>query len=423
MCKGRRGPLVAGAGVVALAVLLMLLPGPAEDEPGLEAPATTSRPREAEQTHARSRSSPPSSRPRLDAPEARRRSRRSSDADPADGRPAGCLLLLKNAAVQSSGSDGLRSRVGTPALDATTGLSIDPVAITASGTYFALAEFLYSIETLPRAAKVLERRARARAEADHRPPRRPRPAQLQMRASVVLYTSDQRGPGSEPGPTSADALRCEGGLTMPLTERDRRTLMIGGGIARRAARRVLPGHQPARAGGDDGARSRRCPRSRHGARRDRRCRRPTADGLALDGVRPRPVFTGRDPFSIPPVFRRRLRPRPRRGTRQRVAAAERQHQHAATAGGTTTTTTTGPAPTTPGGNSSTSIGGKTVVLLDTFTAGRRHGPGRGRRHGVSTSARVTRSAAARSSCGRSPATAPRSCSATSRSRSAPTPPK
>ena len=44
---------------------------------------------------------------------------------------------------------------GTPTLDPVTGLSVAPLAITASGTYFSLTEFLYSLETLPRATKVL----------------------------------------------------------------------------------------------------------------------------------------------------------------------------------------------------------------------------------------------------------------------------
>ena len=35
-----------------------------------------------------------------------------------------------------------------------TGLSVAPLAITASGTYFSLTEFLYRLETLPRATKV-----------------------------------------------------------------------------------------------------------------------------------------------------------------------------------------------------------------------------------------------------------------------------
>jgi hypothetical protein len=93
--------------------------------------------------------------------------------------------------------------VGTPALDATSGLSTIPLAITASGNYFQLTEFLYSIETLPRAAKVVTvTLAPGVAEGDAATTTTTVTNLLQLQASVILYTSDQSaGPGSEPGPT------------------------------------------------------------------------------------------------------------------------------------------------------------------------------------------------------------------------------
>ena len=43
--------------------------------------------------------------------------------------------------------------MGEPAFDAAKGLSVITVTVAGEGTYFEVADFLYSIETLPRAAK------------------------------------------------------------------------------------------------------------------------------------------------------------------------------------------------------------------------------------------------------------------------------
>ncbi len=112
---------------------------------------------------------------------------------------AGLLLLIRNAAVRS-GVAFSQLTPGTPTLDATSGLSTIPLAVTASGSYFQIAEFLYSIETLPRAAKVLTVSLAPGAGAEGTTTTVTN--LLQLQASVVLYTSDQSaGPGSEPGPT------------------------------------------------------------------------------------------------------------------------------------------------------------------------------------------------------------------------------
>ena len=84
-----------------------------------------------------------------------------------------------------------------------------------------------------------------------------------------------------------------------------------------------------------------------------------------NGISPQPVFTGRDPFSIPPA----LSP---------VAPTDTGSVSPPPSGTTSTTpppsgstNPTTPPPSTPGGNSSIVLGGKTVVLLDTFKQGTR----------------------------------------------------
>ena len=83
----------------------------------------------------------------------------------------------------------------TPATDGS--FSIMPTQISATGNYFAVTEFLYRLETLPRAVKVTA--ITLGAGPDGLP-------DLQLQLSTEMYTTDMSaGPGSQPGPTSASA--------------------------------------------------------------------------------------------------------------------------------------------------------------------------------------------------------------------------
>ena len=120
--------------------------------------------------------------------------------------------MIKNAAAQSS--VGLTTLTpGTPTLDPVTGLSVAPLAITASGTYFSLTEFLYSLETLPRATKVLNvaMAPGTGGEADHHHDDDDHRPAADDRIGGPVHERRQRGPGSEPGPTSAGEAPVEGG--------------------------------------------------------------------------------------------------------------------------------------------------------------------------------------------------------------------
>jgi Tfp pilus assembly protein PilO len=103
---------------------------------------------------------------------------------------------VQNVAVQSS-IDVVTISPANPVFDPATGLSTVTNAITATGTYFALTEFLFKIETLPRAAK-------ASSVAIAPSPSETNSSLLTLTTSVDMYTSDQSaGPGSSPGPTSS----------------------------------------------------------------------------------------------------------------------------------------------------------------------------------------------------------------------------
>lgn len=86
---------------------------------------------------------------------------------------------------------------------------------------------------------------------------------------------------------------------------------------------------------------------------------PTAGGPS-----PSPIFAGRDPFSIPPIFSPAGSGTPSGST---GSTGGPTGPSGSTGTGTGTPTSPTSTPTAPSNGSSTVIGGHTVVLLDTFT--------------------------------------------------------
>jgi len=120
----------------------------------------------------------------------------------------GLILLVQNAAV-GSGLELVTVTPGTPTFNSGSGLSVIPVTVKSKGSYFDVAEFLFRIETLPRAAKTLtvtlapgggEEGGATTTTTTTTTIGSP---ELTMTASMELYTSDtSAGPGSIPGPTT-----------------------------------------------------------------------------------------------------------------------------------------------------------------------------------------------------------------------------
>jgi len=149
---------------------------------------------------------------------------------------------------------------------------------------------------------------------------------------------------------------------MPLTPRDRRTLMIGGGILGFLLVAFFLFNNLS-GGGDDGAIPTLPPiTTGPGGSDGGGAATPTVS--PSNGISPQPVFTGRDPFSIPPA----LSPVAPTSNGSNVSPSGSVTVSPTQSGSTTPTTT---PPSTPGGNSSLVLGGKTVVLLDTFKGGTR----------------------------------------------------
>jgi Tfp pilus assembly protein PilO len=191
---GRRAPLFAGVAValaVAIVAFFLVLPklGQVKDA---NASLTDARAQQATlgaQLAALQQA-------QTEAPVNRETIRKVQQAIPPTADQQGFMLLMQNAAVQSS-IDILTISPGSPVFDATTGLTAVTNSISITGTYFALTEFLFKIETLPRAAKTS-------SVAITPSPSESNASLLTLTASVDMYTSDQSaGPGSTPGPTSA----------------------------------------------------------------------------------------------------------------------------------------------------------------------------------------------------------------------------
>ena len=119
----------------------------------------------------------------------RQLNRLATEVPPTSDLPS-LIRLLENTADQSNVSF-MSVTPGTPQASSTGGYSIVPTQITASGEFFSVDEFLFRLETLPRALKVMQISIGAGQEGG-----------LQLTLNAEVYTSDvSAGPGSVPGPS------------------------------------------------------------------------------------------------------------------------------------------------------------------------------------------------------------------------------
>jgi Tfp pilus assembly protein PilO len=190
----RRAPLFAGlavAGVAILMVLLLVLPKMGQVS---QAQDQLDQAQRDQQTLESRKSALEDAK--AAAPQARKTIAEVHNRIPPTADEPGLILLLQNAAI-NAGIDLVSLSPGTPALDTTSGLSKIAIAVSASGTYFDVTDFMYQIETLPRAAIVTNLSLAPGQTSQTGSPL------LTLTATVQTYTSDtSAGPGSEPGPTS-----------------------------------------------------------------------------------------------------------------------------------------------------------------------------------------------------------------------------
>jgi type IV pilus assembly protein PilO len=194
----RRAPLFAALGVAAVAILMIVLLVLPKMGQVSQAQDSLDETRREGQTLESQRAA------LLDAKEAAPQARKTiaelNRRIPPVADEPGLILLLQNAAIDA-GIDLVSLSPGNPTLDTETNLSTIDVAVSATGTYFDVTEFMYQIETLPRAAIVLNISLAPGAETGTAGV-----PLLTLTATVRTYTSDtSAGPGSEPGPTSGES--------------------------------------------------------------------------------------------------------------------------------------------------------------------------------------------------------------------------
>ncbi len=114
------------------------------------------------------------------------------------------LIRLIAQAADRSAVDFFSIAPGPPAADGSGAFSIVPTQITVNGEFFALEEFMYSLETLPRAAKVMS--FAVTQGPDFTDGGSDEVFELTVVMAAEFYTTDaSAGPGSIAGPTEGAA--------------------------------------------------------------------------------------------------------------------------------------------------------------------------------------------------------------------------
>ena len=112
------------------------------------------------------------------------------------------LFRLLQGAADRSVVDFFSFTPGTPAPNTAGTFSTIASQVTVSGGYFAIDEFLFLLETLPRAAKVTTLAMTPSSAASGETTTTTSTSNLQLQLTVEFYTTDtSAGPGSVPGPS------------------------------------------------------------------------------------------------------------------------------------------------------------------------------------------------------------------------------
>jgi len=115
------------------------------------------------------------------------------------------LIRLLREAADRAAVDLFQFSPSAPTLDPGGNFSTIATSVNVTGSYFALDEFLFRLESLPRAAKVTNVTIApgAAASTSSTTTTTSTAGALSMQLTVEFYTSDlSAGPGSSPGPTT-----------------------------------------------------------------------------------------------------------------------------------------------------------------------------------------------------------------------------
>lgn len=207
MNLSRRGPLVAGiaAAVVALlAIFFLVLPKRGQVAEVKDQLASAQQLEEQLQLQVAQLEEDKAA-----APQATKEIREIDTLIPPTVDQEGMLLLLSSAADRS-GCDFLNVAPSVPVPSADGTYSLITTAISVTGTYFQIEEFLFNLETLPRATKVTTLSLAAAGGAT---------SELALQISADFYTTDiSSGPGSIPGPSEESSATGATGASTTTTE-------------------------------------------------------------------------------------------------------------------------------------------------------------------------------------------------------------
>ncbi len=200
----RRAPLIAGGAIALIAVLLvMILVLPKMGQVGeVQDDLTAAEDQELTlQNQLRALQEA-----QANAPETERQIAQIEEQIPPTADLPALFGLLQGAADRSA-VDFFSFTPGTPTADASSTFSIIPSQISVTGNYFSLDQFLFLMETLPRAAKVLSITMAPATEASATTTT----TSLSMQITIEFYTTDiSSGPGSQPGPQEGGAIAPSG---------------------------------------------------------------------------------------------------------------------------------------------------------------------------------------------------------------------
>lgn len=197
----RRAPIfvgVAAALLVVIAIFVLVLPKSAKIEETTAAVTTAEQQERSLRVQLQALQEAQAS-----APQTKREIQQVEAMVPSTADLPALIRLLRDASDRA-GVDLFQFSPGTPTLDPSGTFSVIPTSVNVTGSYFALDEFLYRLESLPRAAKVTSVQISpggSSAEATTTTTSLTG-NELTLQLTVEFYTSDlSAGPGSVPGPT------------------------------------------------------------------------------------------------------------------------------------------------------------------------------------------------------------------------------
>ena len=137
------------------------------------------------------------------------------DAVPSTADLPGLFRLLQSVADRAA-VDFFQFSPGTPTPDPSGTFSVITSQISVTGSYYSLQEYLYGLETLPRAAKVMSVSVAPAGSTDEASTITASTDRLSMQLSVEFYTTDlNAGPGALPVPGEDDGGTEDGSEAAP----------------------------------------------------------------------------------------------------------------------------------------------------------------------------------------------------------------